>query len=303
MQARVGARSLAVATSVVTICAVAVATHGAGTADAESTPPVLVSVAGDIACGTTVAAYNDGAGTATQCRQKYTSDLILGSDAVWTLGDHVYPTATAAQLKAVYEPTWGRMKAVTYPSLGDHDHTATGDAGFLPYFGNPAPYYSFDMGGWHVISLDSEIDHSAESVQVAWLQQDLAATSASCVAAYWGEPRWTSGKKKAGHQTFDPFWQVLYAARADLVLSGDTHNYERFAKLAPDGSAVADGIREFVVGTGGRSLVGFPNVLASSQVRKKSFGVLQLTLQDGSYGWQFINESRTVLDSGSETCN
>ncbi|MGA9343809.1 MAG: hypothetical protein WBV37_01785 [Nocardioidaceae bacterium] len=195
------------------------------------------------------------------------------------------------------------MKAVTYPSVGDHDRKAIGDVGFLAYFGNPAPYYSFDMGGWHVISLDSEIDHSAGSAQVAWLQQDLAASSASCVAAYWGEPRWTSGKKKASHPTFDPFWQVLYAAHADLVLSGDTHNYERFARLAPDGSAVADGIREFVVGTGGRSLVGFPNVLASSQVRKKSFGVLQLTLQDGSYGWQFIDESATVLDSGSETCN
>ncbi len=296
-------RSLVVATSVVTICAVAVATHGAGAADGETTPPVLVSVAGDIACGTTVAAYNGGAGTATQCHQKYTSDLILGSDAVWTLGDHVYPTATTTQLNAAYEPTWGRMKAVTYPSVGDHDRKAIGDVGFLAYFGNPAPYYSFDMGGWHVISLDSEIDHSAGSAQVAWLQQDLAASSASCVAAYWGEPRWTSGKKKASHPTFDPFWQVLYAAHADLVLSGDTHNYERFARLAPDGSAVADGIREFVVGTGGRSLVGFPNVLASSQVRKKSFGVLQLTLQDGSYGWQFIDESATVLDSGSETCN
>ncbi len=302
MRARLATRSMLVVSSVAALCAAAVSTPGAGMADGATTPPVLVSVAGDIACGTTVAAYNGGAGTATQCHQKYTSDLILGSDAVWTLGDHVYPTATTTQLNAAYEPTWGRMKAVTYPSLGDHDHSATGDVGFLAYFGNPAPYYSFDMGGWHVISLDSEIDHSADSVQVAWLRQDLAASAAGCVAAYWGEPRWTSGKQRASHQTFDPFWQVLYAAHADLVLSGDTHNYERFAKVAPSGLPAADGIREFVVGTGGRSLVGFPNVLASSQVRKKSFGVLQLTLQDGSYGWQFIDESRTVLDSGSETC-
>jgi len=291
-------------TCVATLCAAAMATRGAGAAEGTAgAATVLVSVAGDIACGTTVAAYNGGAGTATQCHQQYTSDLILGSDAVWTLGDHVYPTATTSQLNAVYEPTWGRMKAVTYPTRGDHDLKGVADAGFLAYFGNPAPYYSFDLGGWHVISLDSEIDHSPLSAQVAWLQQDLAATGAGCIAAYWGEPRWTSGKVVASHATFDPFWQALYAAHADLALAGDTHNYERFAKMAPDGTTAPDGIREFVVGTGGRSLVGFPNVSPLSQARKKSFGVLQLTLQDGSYGWQFIDEARTVLDSGSETCN
>ncbi len=297
-------RWVLLATCVATLCAAAMATRGAGAAEGTAgAATVLVSVAGDIACGTTVAAYNGGAGTATQCHQQYTSDLILGSDAVWTLGDHVYPTATTSQLNAVYEPTWGRMKAVTYPARGDHDLKGGSDAGFLAYFGNPAPYYSFDLGGWHVISLDSEIDHSALSAQVAWLQQDLAATGAGCIAAYWGEPRWTSGKVAASHATFDPFWQALYSAHADLVLAGDTHNYERFAKMAPDGTTAPDGIREFVVGTGGRSLVGFPNVSPLSQARKKSFGVLQLTLQDGSYGWQFIDEARTVLDSGSETCN
>jgi acid phosphatase type 7 len=260
----------------------------------------VVSVAGDIACGTTVAAYNGGDGTATQCRQKYTSELILDSDAVWTLGDHAYPTATAKQLTAAYDPTWGRMKSVTYPSPGDHDYGKIAGKGYFGYFGKPA-YYSFNMAGWHVVSLNSEIDHSATSEQVAWLTNDLASTSATCIAAFWGEARWSSGK--GGNVSFDPFMQALYAVHADLALVGDTHNYERFAKMDPSGTVTADGVREFVVGTGGRNLQGFKYLQPNSEKRIKSFGVLQLALHDGSYDWQFINESRTVLDSGSEPCN
>jgi hypothetical protein len=265
--------------------------------------PVLVSVAGDIACGTTIPAHNNGDGTATQCRQKYTGRLLAGSDAVWTLGDHVYPTATAAQLANAYGPTgWGQAKDITYPSPGDHDYGKINGAGYFSYFGRPA-YYSFDMGGWHVISLDSEIDHSAGSPQEQWLRSDLDSTTASCIAAYWGEPRFTSGKKAPGNASFDPFWRDLYAAHADLTLSGDTHSYERFAKMAPDESAASDGIREFVVGTGGRNLVGLPNVQPTSEKRVKAFGVLRLSLQDGAYSWEFVDETSTVRDSGSASCN
>jgi hypothetical protein len=263
----------------------------------------LVSAAGDIACGTRVPAYNNGAGTATQCHQTYTGNLLAGSDAVWTLGDHIYWTATTRQFSNVYDPTgWGQMKDVTYPTPGDHDYRNIGGKGYFSYFNRPA-YYSFEIGGWHVISLNSEIDHSAGSIQEQWLQSDLASAGTNCIAAFWGEPRWTSGKKAPGNASFDPFWQDLYAARADLTLAGDTHSYERFAKMAPDESAAADGIREFVVGTGGRSLVGFPYVQPNSEMRVKAFGVLQLTLQDGSYTWQFVDETSSVLDSGSAICN
>jgi acid phosphatase type 7 len=268
---------------------------------AETLAPVVVSTAGDIACGTKVAAYNNGNGTATQCRQKYTAQLLQGSDAVWTLGDHVYPLATTSQFNAAYTPTWGQYKEITYPTPGDHDYGSTGGRDYFTYFGRPA-YYSFDLGDWHVISLDSEIDHSAGSAQEQWLRADLAAHTSSCVAAYWGEPRWTSGKKAPGNSSFDPFWQDLYAAHADLVLSGDTHNYERFATMNPQGTAVADGLREFVVGTGGRNLVGFPYVQPNSQKRVKAFGVLKLTLQAGSYSWQFVDETTTVRDSGTASC-
>jgi hypothetical protein len=214
----------------------------------------------------------------------------------------VYPTATLTQLNAAYAPTWGQFKSITNPTPGDHDYGKIGGRDYFTYFGKPA-YYSFDYAGWHVISLNSEIDHSATSAQVAWLQSDLASTSAACIAAFWGEPRWTSSSKAPGNATFDPFWQALYAAKADLALSGDSHNYERFAKMDPAGTAVADGIREFVVGTGGRSLVGFPNKQPNSQARVKAFGVLQLTLNPGSYDWRFVDEFRNVRDSGSESCN
>lgn len=286
-----------------TLAAVMLSPPLRATAETGPTGTVTVSVAGDIACGSTVAAYNNGDGTATQCRQQYTGRLLAGSDAVWTLGDHVYATATTTQLGKVYDPIgWGQMKGVTYPSPGDHDYGKINGAGYFSYFGVP-PYYSFDMGGWHVVSLNSEIDHSAGSPQEQWLQSDLAATTTTCIAAFWGEPRWTSGKKAPGNQSFDPFWQDLYAVHADLALAGDTHNYERFAKMAPDQSMAADGIREFVAGTGGRSLVGFPYVQPTSEKRVKAFGVLQLTLQDGSYAWQFLDETSTIRDSGSEACN
>jgi len=262
--------------------------------------PVIVT-AGDIACATTIAAYNGGNGTATQCRQKHTSELILGADAVLTLGDHVYPTGTLTQFNAVYEPTWGRKKSVTYPTPGDHDYGSTGGKGYFAYFG-VKPYYSFDIGSWHFISLNSEIDHAEGSAQEQWLRDDLASTSKPCIGAYWGTPRFSSGRH-GSNATFKPFWDALYEARTDLVLSGDDHDYERFAKQTPDGVASADGIRQFVVGTGGRSLYGFKTIQPNSEVRAKVFGVLQLTLGVDHYEWRFLPESGSFQDSGITTCN
>ena len=276
-------------------------TRDATSPSLSAAPAPVVSVAGDIACGTNLDAYNGGRGTATECRQRYTSDLILNSDAVWTLGDHVYPNATTKQLNAAYGPTWGRKKSVTYPSPGDHDYRADAGASYFTYFGKPA-YYSFNIGDWHVVSLNSEIDHRENSPQLTWLRLDLSRTGARCVAAFWGESRWTSGEK-GGNASFDPFWRALYAAHADLALTGDVHNYERFAKMSPAGSPDSNGIRAFVVGTGGRSLHGFGVIQPNSQARQQVFGVLKLTLRPGSYDWRFIDESRNVRDSGSTACN
>jgi len=265
------------------------------------TDPV-VSVAGDIACGPGVRAYKGGNGTATQCRQKYTAPLIMKSNAVWTLGDHVYPHTTLSALRTGYRPTWGRKKAVTYPTPGDHDYASNRGKDYFAYFGR-RPYYTFMMGGWRVFSLNSEIGHRAHSPQVRWLKRQLAATRTDCIAAFWGTPRWTSGPKAPGSISVAPFWNALYARRADLALSGDTHNYERFAPRKPTGAPAANGIRQFVVGTGGRSLVGFPHVQRTSQVRKQTFGVLRLRLHQHSYHWRFVDQNRRTLDAGFSRCN
>lgn len=263
---------------------------------------VMVMAAGDIACPTTAAAYNGGEGTATQCRQKHTSDLVLGADAVLALGDEQYASGSLTQYKAVYDPTWGRMKSVTYPTPGDHEYQSGSAQGYFSYFGVPA-YYSFDLGSWHIISLNSEMDHSAGSAQEQWLSGDLAATAQPCTAAFWGSPTFSSGVH-GNNTSFRPFWDDLYAARADLVLAGDDHDYERFAKQAPDGTAAGDGIRQFVVGTGGRDLSGFRTIQPNSQARAKVFGVLQLRLGAGDYSWNYLTESGgTFSDSGTAACN
>jgi hypothetical protein len=282
------------------VCAGLVGLSRVPDAEAAVGDPVIVA-AGDIACATNTTGYNGGEGTATTCRQKHTSNMILDADHVLVLGDAQYSVGSLTQYNAVFDPTWGRMKSVTYPTPGDHDYQSGDPAGYFAYWAKPE-FYSFDIGSWHWVSLNSEIDHSATSAQVQWLQQDLATTAQPCIGAFWGLPAFSSGK--GNDLSFRPFWDVLYASHADVVLAGDSHQYERFAKMAPDGSAADDGIREFVVGTGGRSLHGFETIQPNSEARGEVFGVLQMTLGAGDYTWEFRTESGgTFSDSGSAACN
>jgi acid phosphatase type 7 len=263
--------------------------------------PVIVA-AGDIACSTEQPEYNRGEGTATECRQKHTSDMILGADHVFVLGDAQYPIGNPEQFRAVYDPTWGRMKSVTYPTPGDHEYQSGSPDGYFDYFG-VEPYYSFDIGSWHWVSLNSEIDHAAGSPQVQWLREDLAATDQPCIGAFWGAPAFSSSAK-GNNPSYRPFWDALYAVHADLVLSGDSHQYERFAKQTPGGTAASDGIRQFVVGTGGRSLDGFVTKQSNSEAQGKVFGVLELRLGFSHYNWRFRTDSGgSFSDAGSATCN
>jgi Calcineurin-like phosphoesterase len=144
---------------------------------------------------------------------------------------------------------------------------------------------------------------AAGSAQDTWLRNDLASTSRTCVLAAWHQPRFSSGTSHGNDATVTPFWNALQQYNADLVLGGHVHNYERFAAQLPDGTASATGIREFVVGTGGKSLDTFGTPVANSQVRLQSFGVLRLTLGANAYSWQFVNEAGAVLDSGTGTCH
>jgi uncharacterized repeat protein (TIGR01451 family) len=219
------------------------------------------------------------------------------------LGDLQYGSGALADFNAYYDPTWGRVKQITSPAPGNHDPFSSG---YSAYFGARAPgrYYSYDLGAWHLISLDS---NSVDAAQISWLRSDLAAYGGRrCVLAYWHHPRFSSGTTHGNSTSVTPFWTELYNAKAELVLSSHEHNYERFGPQDPNGVPdPVSGIREFVVGTGGRSHYGFGAPQPNSEVRNSdTYGVLKLTLRPGAYDWQFLPEDDAVFtDSGTGSCH
>jgi acid phosphatase type 7 len=277
---------------------------------------VFVGAAGDIACDPADANYNLGLGTASACRMKATSDLIAGGgfDVVLALGDTQYETGASGKFTASYDPTWGRFLAITRPVVGNHEYGIAGAAGYFGYFGaaagDPAQgWYSFEAGAWHVVVLNSNCAAvggcGPGSPQETWLRADLAAHSRVCTLAAWHHPRWSSGSHGSS-AVADAFWRALHDAGADVILNGHDHDYERFAPLDPDGLPDdAHGIREFVVGTGGKNQTAFGTPRTGSEARSSgTFGVLQLSLQPGGYDWAFLPAAPgTFSDSGSGTCH
>jgi acid phosphatase type 7 len=254
-----------------------------------------------------------GAGDIASCSSSgdaATAKLVGGiAGTVATFGDNAYEYGSSTNYRECYAPTWGGHKARTRPSPGNHDYRTSGASGYFGYFGSAAGpqgkgYYSYNLGSWHVIALNSNISMSSTSAQVRWLRSDLAAHRVACVLAYWHHPRFSSGRH--GNSTaVQPLWQALYDAGADVVISGHDHVYERFAPQTPTGAAdPARGIRQFVAGLGGRSRYRFSAVRANSQFRyNASYGVLKLELYPTSYTWSFINTARTVADRGSTSCH
>jgi 3',5'-cyclic AMP phosphodiesterase CpdA len=236
-------------------------------------------------------------------------DRIAGT--VFTAGDNAYPSGSSADFQNCYAPSWGRHKARTRPTPGNHEYLTAGAAGYFAYFGAAAGtpgqgYYSYDLAGWHVVALNSSVAHDASSPQLLWLRADLAAHPARCILAYWHHARFSSGSAHGNDLTVKPFWNELDQAGAELVISGHDHDYERFAPQTPSGVAdPTNGIREFVVGTGGKSLRGFGVIQPNSQVRNAStYGVLKLTLRPGSYRWKFVPVSGgSFTDSGNGVCH
>jgi Calcineurin-like phosphoesterase len=288
-----------------TIRVAVTASNAVGSSTATSAATVVVSAAGSAA--PVIAAAGDICNAGNDCAQ--TAALLdqLNPDRVLTLGDNAYQDGTLAEFMSYYEPNWGRHKQKTSPAPGNHEYQTPGAVGYFEYFGSlaPGPYYSFDVGSWHVISLNSEIAASANSVQEQWLKADLAAHPAQCVLAYWHRPRFSSGAGHGSHPNFDAFWRDLYAAGAEVVLNGHDHNYERFAAQNPDAQGDPNGIREFVVGTGGAGLNGFNTPIANSEVRNSTtYGVIKLTLHPGRFDWQFVPVAgSTFTDSGSASCH
>jgi acid phosphatase type 7 len=260
-----------------------------------------------------------GAGDIADCKDlsgaEATAKLLAKiPGTVMAVGDLAYPNGSKENF-ACYDRTWGRVKSRTRPAPGNHEFHAAGATPYFDYFGPAAGdpktgYYSYELGSWHIIVLNSECKDvggcEAGSPQERWLRADLAAHPAVCTLAYWHKPLFSSGGAHGNDLTVKPLWQALYEANAEVVIGGHDHDYERFGPQTPDG--VADpqrGIREFVVGTGGKNLRPFAEPKPNSELRDTTaFGVLRLTLKPGAYDWQFIPEAgKTFTDSGSGTCH
>ena len=244
-----------------------------------------------------------------------TARLVVGTEGtVLTLGDNAYEDGTAQDFSECYEPTWGQFKERTRPAPGNHDYETEGASAYFDYFGEASGkpgkgYYSYELGRWHIVALNSnceDVGCTASSPQVKWLEADLAKDPKTCTLAYFHYPLFSSGEYRPGIREVKPLWEALYAAEVDVVLNGHDHNYQRFAPQDPNGKADPQrGIREFVVGTGGRSHYTILGPIANSEVyNDETYGVLKLTLRPQSYEWRFLAvEGETFTDSGSARCH
>ena len=262
-----------------------------------------------------------GAGDIADCGNgwdEWTARLVESyAGTVLALGDNAYETGSVADYRDCYAPSWGAFRDRTRPVPGNHDYGTRGAAGYFDYFGPSVttdgdPWYAYDLGSWRLYALDANCpaENACDAAaELAWLVRDLAANPRQCVLAYWHQPRFSSGRH-GSHPSLDPIWRALAAAGADVVLNGHDHIYERFAALDADGQPAPTGMREFVVGTGGKDLYEIHAVKAGSEVRNAStFGVLVVDLRDGSYDWRFVpaevpaDEASNFTDAGTTRCH
>jgi acid phosphatase type 7 len=269
----------------------------------------VVMGAGDIAC------EPPSVPTASACREFSTSELLVSADLVLTFGDNQYEDGALLKFLGSYDRSWGRFKEKTRPAVGNHDYLTRAAAGYFDYFGSLAGepgkgYYSFDAGGWHFVALNSECTDvggcGPGSPQYEWLRADLEASTARCSAAYWHHPRFSAGQYH-DDASYEPFWDLLYADGAEVVMAGHDHNYQRYAPMTPGGARDdLHGIRQFVVGTGGSNLYAVDTSAVPNRdvADDSTFGVLKLTLRSDGYDWAFVPaEGGTFTDAGSGVCH
>ncbi len=283
-------RSIAVASGVVVLASTVPAR-----AEMESSHTIVA--AGDIAC-------------LRPCRhQRQTARLVrrIAPERVLALGDLQYESGSLREFRRSYDRNWGRFKSRTRPVPGNHEYNTPGAAGFFRYFAKQLRgddgWYSFDLGRWHLVALNSRKGSPPSARQMAWLRRDLRRDRHACELAYYHHPRWSSGRNHGNTSAMAPFWTALVGHGVDVVLNGHEHQYERFARLGVAGFPSRAGTREFVVGTGGIGRYAFGSPQRGSQVRSRAFGVLRMELGPGHYRWRFVNVGRRTLDSGASTCH
>ena len=255
-----------------------------------------------------------GAGDIAQCDNddgrpsEATARLLdaMPDATVFTAGDNAYFTGSAADFANCYDRSWGRHKRRTRPSPGNHEYESAGALPYFQYFGANAGefgrgFYSYTLGRWHIVSLNSNVPMSAGSEQYVWLQDDLTSNRPACTLVYFHHARFTSGPSGGG--LFRDLWQLMFTLGVDVVVNGHDHGYERFAPMTPDGLASPTGIRQFIAGTGGASLYVFGS-RANSLAQVSTYGVLRLTLRNRDYDWDFVEAANgRTLDHGSDACH
>lgn len=256
---------------------------------------------GDIAC------ESDEEPTSDTCRHEDTADLAAELDPtfVLALGDLQYDSGDLEEFDASWAPSWGRFDSILVPVPGNHEYRTPDAWGYRAYFGID-PYYSRQIGTWEVYLLDSDCDHIDCERQAAWLTEQLARVTSPCAAAVMHHPRVSSGQH-GNTDMVQPLWKAAVEGGVDIALMGHDHDYERFARLGVDGTPVTDaaapGTREFVVGTGGKSLRPVEAHRPGSEyAQDRQFGVLDLTLDEGEFSWRFVGLDGTVMDEGRDTC-
>jgi acid phosphatase type 7 len=282
----------------------------------------VVAAAGDVACDPASPSFGAGLGSGGFCRQHATSDLLLRMDlsAILAAGDLQYEDGQLWKFQQSFDVSWGRFKPLIRPVPGNHEYVVPGAAGYFDYFNGPGGqtgpagergrgYYSFELGSWHVIALNSECAEvggcGVGSSQEQWLRDDLATHPTACTLAFWHQPQFTSGRHSA-QGSMVAAWTALYEADGDLVVNGHEHFYERFAPQTPAGAPdAARGIRQITVGTGGKSRFRFEAVAPGSEVRENRYhAVLKLTLRAGAYDWELVTApTGHVADSGTSSCH
>ena len=244
-----------------------------------------------------------------------TAEIVASNpDAtVLALGDIAYDDGTAEDFAECYDPSWGPFLERTRPVPGNHEYRTDDGDPYYDYFGEAAGepgkgWYSFNLGKWHVIALNSnceDVGCDEGSEQEEWLRADLEANDARCTLAFWHEPRFSSGERHGGTQDVRDFWRVLMEYDVEVVLSGHEHLYERTAQLNARGDLdPEEGILQFVVGTGGGNLydLGAP-IPGSEAALEGTNGVLKMALRPDGYDWEFLAvDSDEPADTGTDTC-